>query len=204
MRTFTLAATHPAYLHVGEDCELRSIVSVRAAGTGAGGVYASLELWTPRGARAALFGERMPATRDLLAGAVRLDDQTIARAAGRWADGPREYEIGIVLPPARAGDEMLAAQLSVVVGGEVVGRAQIAVTWTDDEALAATQRRRGDQAVASSVVAELPTGPSPEPRHTFGSGADALPCCPACDLRAADGDRFCERCGQALGAAQKS
>jgi len=201
---FSLAAIHPAHMLVGAAPDVRALVHVRVSGIGAGGVDASLQLWTPRGATVAVLGERAPALCDLRKRAVRVDDRTIACAAGRWPDGAREYEFVIALPPGRAGDEILAARLAVIVDGEIVGRAPIPVTWTEDETLVASPRPDGGASVTPSVLAELPTDRSLASRHALGMQPSFTPCCPACDLRAADGDRFCERCGAALGDAQKS
>ncbi len=165
-----------------------------------------------------LLRERSPSIRDLRGRAIRLDDRTVECAAGRWTDGAREYELVIALPPGRAGDDMLAARVGVVAGGVVVGRALIAVTWTDDAAAIAAgsfpgrptraeaeQRSEADgRRCEDGAVADLPTGPSPEPRHTLVVDSPATTSCPACELRAGEDDRFCERCGHELAGAQKS
>ncbi|MEA2194537.1 MAG: hypothetical protein QOG42_971 [Solirubrobacteraceae bacterium] len=203
MSAFSLAAIHPAYMLVGASPEVRAIVHIRASGLRADGLEAALRLWTPRGATVAAFGEYTPTRRDLRGRAVRLDDRTIACAAGRWSDGAREYELVVRLPPGRAGDEILAARLVMLVEDEVVGRAPIAVTWTVDETLLATRHPDRPAAGSPPVIGELPTGRSPAPRHTLAA-QHAAPRCSACDLRAADGDRFCERCGHPLGDVQKS
>jgi hypothetical protein len=189
---------------VGASPEVRAIVRIRASGLRADGVEAALRLWTPRGATVAAFGEYMPNSRDLRGGAVRLDDRTIVCAAGRWSDGAREYELVVALPHGLAGDEILAARLVMLVEDEVVGRAPIAVTWTVDKTLLASRRPDPPAAGSPRVMAELPTGRSPAPRHTLAVQRRAAPRCAACDLRAADGDRFCEHCGHALDDVQKS
>lgn len=200
MSPFSLHATHHLHLHVGGPPEVRATVSVRATDIGAGGVEASLRLWTPHGATVEVFGEWAPAIRDLRHRALRLDDRTIACAAGRWSDGEREYELVIVVPPGEDGDEILAARLMVVVDDEVVGQAPIVVTWTADQSLAAD----AGATVRASVVADLPTGRSPVPRHVAGVSDGAAPCCAACGLLGVAGDRFCEGCGAPLEAVQKS
>jgi hypothetical protein len=201
----SVAAIHRAHLPAGASSDVRAVVRVSASGLGDAGVDASLRLWTPRGARVLALRERLPATRDLHDRASRLDDLTAVYAAGRWTDGAREYELAIALPPGRAGDEMLAARVGVVLGDAIAGVAPIAVTWTGDEAAAAVAGGpRGPLRPADDAVADLPTGPSPKPRHLLAAEPLAVARCPACDLCAGEDDRFCERCGCELAGAQKS
>lgn len=204
MSAFSLAATHPAHLVVGAAPDVRALVHVGVSGIGAGDVEASLRLWTPRGASVAVVRERAPALCDLRERAVRVDSRTIACAAGRWTDGAREYELVIALPPGRDGDAIRAARLTVIVDGEIAGRVPIPVTWTDDDSLVPTRRPDGRPPLTRSIGSELPTGRSPAPRHTLGLPPPVAPYCRSCELGGADGDRFCERCGTALGDAQKS
>jgi hypothetical protein len=215
---FSIAAIHRTHLLAGASSDIRAIVRVSASGLGEAGVDASLRLWTPRGASVVVLRECSPSIRDLRTRAIRLDDRIAEYPAGRWTDGGREYELVIALPAGRAGDDMLAARVGVVAASVVAGRALIAVTWTDDEAAIAAGSRPArstcTEAQQSSVadrrrcegaaVAELPTGPSPKPRHTLVVDSSATMSCPACELRAGEGDRFCERCGYELTGAQKS
>jgi len=206
MSTFALAAIHAPYVLAGAAAELEALIGIRVSGAAEDGVEVSLRLWTPRGASVAVFSERAPARDDLRDRAIALDDRTIAWPAGRWRNGAREYALDLLLPAGHAGDRMLAARVALVVDSEIVGRAPVEVIWTSDQTLAATCRTDGRGLVAPSVMAELPTGRSPVPRHVLGGTQQrAAAYCEACDLPAAECDRFCERCGAALGAAaQKS
>lgn len=204
MRALCVAAIYDPHLPVGAR-DVQAIVRITASELSERGVEASLRLWTPLGATVTALRERCPGTEDLRGGAIRLDERTVQYAAGRWMDGAREYELVIALPARGAGDEMLATRFSVVVDEEVVGRAPIAVAWTAGERLIA-----GTGAPARSTrsndpaLADLPTGPSTRPRHTLAGRSPAQRPCPVCDLQAADGDRFCERCGHELVGPQKS
>jgi hypothetical protein len=189
--TFSVVTTHQRHIPAGARTDLRAIARVTVSGLDDQGADVSLHLWTPIGASLTRLSERSPAPGDLLAGATALDERTVACDAGRLTDGPREYELAITLPAGRSGDELLAARLGLVVAGETAVRTPIVVIWTDDERLLA------------AAIADLPTGPSPEPRHTVDVAAAAATSCPACALRAIDGDRFCERCGHDLATAQK-
>ena len=205
MNPFVLTAIHSPHMLVGGPPRVRAVVRVDVSGLGAGTVEAALQVWTPRGASVAVLGERAPTTRDLREGAVLLDDRTVACAAGRWRDGARLYEVEITLPPGRAGNKVLAARVAVAVDGEVVGRAPVAVTWTADATLVAPPRSaEAPTAAAGSVMADLPTDRSPALRHALGGAEPTAVTCPACDLRSAPGDNYCEGCGEALGDVQKS
>lgn len=202
---FCVSATHQTRLLAGASCDVRALVRVRAADVGEHGVEASLRLWTPLNVTVVVLRERSPVSRELHDRAVQLDKRTVEYAAGRWTDGAREYELALALPARAAGDDMLAAQLTVVVDGKDACRAPIAVTWTDDERLiAAASQSPGPTYAAAEAVADLPTGPSPEPRRRRAVEAPAATRCSACGQRAAYGDRFCECCGHTLAGAQKS
>jgi hypothetical protein len=196
---FAVTALYDAHLPLGA-AGVDAVVRVTASGLGAPGVDASLRLWTPHGATLAVLRERSPASGDLH-GATRLDERTVEYPAGRWTDGPREYELAVALAPRGAGDEMLAARFGVAVGGEVVARAPIAVTWTYDERPTAPSTGGAARSARSRLVTadELPTGPSPEPRHRLVDEPHAGEPCDGCGLHPADGDRYCEGCGRELG-----
>jgi hypothetical protein len=186
---FAVAASHDTYLPVGAST-VAAVVGIRASGLGEPGVDVSLRVWTPLGATLAVLREAAPGSADLRGAAVRLDDRTLECPAGRWTDGARAYELAVELPARGAGDEMLAARCGVVVAGEVVGRALIAVAWTEDERLTGAPP-------GGPGADDLPTAPSP-PRDTPPSGSGTGAPCPACGLRPADDDRFCEGCGREL------
>jgi hypothetical protein len=183
---FEVDARYGAHLPV-DAAAVEATVRIWAAPIDEPGVDVWLRLWTPRGATVAILREVSPATGDLLAGAVRLDALTVQCPAGRWTGGAREYELAVApaAAPRDPGDELLAARLGVVVGGEVVARALIAVVCVD---------------AAVAAAAELPTGWSPQqPLHVITDGPPAGGPCPGCGLRPGAGDRFCEACGRELG-----
>jgi hypothetical protein len=180
--TFEVSARHDAFLPVGAST-VEAAVRILAAPVGEPGVGVSLRVWTPRGATVAVLREISPATVDLRDGAIRIDDLTVECPAGRWTGGAREYELAVTVPPCDAGDELLAARLGVVVAGDVVARALIAVACID---------------AAVAAAADLPTGPSPHPPPALAGDAPGNGPCPGCGLRPAEDDRFCEACGAQL------
>ncbi|HEX6389240.1 MAG TPA: hypothetical protein VFZ89_07335, partial [Solirubrobacteraceae bacterium] len=58
--------------------------------------------------------------------------------------------------------------------------------------------------IRASLVADLPTGRSPAPRHVAGVADGSPPYCAACGLLGVAGDRFCEGCGAPVEVVQKS
>ncbi|MDX6717938.1 MAG: hypothetical protein QOJ63_192 [Solirubrobacteraceae bacterium] len=200
MSAFAVTALYDAHLPLGAS-RVDALVRIAASGVDEPDVLASLRLWTPVGATVAVLHERSPTTRDLRDAAIALDARTVEYPAGRWTEGAREYELAVGLPPRDAGDEMLAARVGVVVAGELVSAARIAVTWCDDERPTAASTGSASHAARPPVVTaeeELPTGMSPQPRHTLGDEPHAARPCAGCGVQPADGDRFCEGCGRDL------
>jgi hypothetical protein len=180
--TFDVDARYGAYLPV-DAATVEATIRIRAAPIDEPGADVWLRLWTPRGATVEALREVPPATGDLRDGAIRLDELTLECPAGRWTGGAREYELAVAMPPREAGDELLAARVGIVVAGELVARTLIAVMCVD---------------AAAAAAAELPTGWAPHARHAVAGGPSAGGPCPGCGLRPADGDRFCEACGEQL------
>ncbi len=206
MSPFAVAAFHDPTLPFGARA-VEAVVWIQAAGLGAAGADVALTLWTPTGAEIAALREVTPATADRLASCVRVDEQTVRLDSGCWPDGVHEFELAVTLPAREPGDEMLAARVGVLAGGEHVAGALIAVTWTPaapgEPGGAASFRAAEDQEPGTVAVAsaDLPTGASPEPRHTdTGEGRGAPGPCANCGELPADGDRFCEACGRELAA----
>jgi hypothetical protein len=194
---FAVAAYHSAYLPVAGST-VDAIVWIRAS-VDEPAVDVSLLLWMPLGATLTALREVSPAIRDLRDEAIRRDDRTLECSTGRWTGGARAYELAVAVAPRDVGDELLAARVVVSAGGAVVGRALIAVTWTDDERLIAAS---ADSAVESArtagvAAADLPTGRSRRPRQTIAEASAGDPC-PGCGVRPEEGDRFCEACGHEL------
>lgn len=192
MSAFAVAAFHDARLPVGAE-RLEAVVWIRAAGIDE--VDASLRVWTPHGATLATLRELEPAAGDLLGGgaAIAIDAHTVQIPAGRWQAGVREYELAIELPACARGDELLAAQIGVVVDEQVAGRAQLVVSWCEADAAAAPAPQSED----AIEDADLPTGPSLRPPGSVVPGSDGEPC-PGCGAPREADDVFCERCGREL------
>ena len=200
MSAFAVAAFHDPALPAGARA-VEAVLWIRAAGLGPAGAEAALTLWTPAGAELTALREVTPATADRLAGCVRVDDHTLRFDAGCWSDGVYEFELAVALPARDPGDEMLAARVGVLAAGEQVAGALIAVTWQVAPGAQISAPFDAEVPGTAAVThADLPTGASPEPRHTGAGEAGAAGPCRACGALPEDGDRFCEACGRELAA----
>jgi hypothetical protein len=76
-----------------------------------------------------------PTIEDLTQNKVAVSDRVADYPTGAWGDESRDYHVCVNVTPGAVGDEMLAARVSLVVGGEVVSQALVRALWTDDAQL---------------------------------------------------------------------
>ncbi|MCL2582356.1 MAG: VWA domain-containing protein [Streptosporangiales bacterium] len=110
-----------------------------------------LRVWTPQQATVRFVKQVAPAIEDLTGRRAEAGPRAGDYPTGAWAPGEsRDYHVGVDVPPADLGQEMLAARISLVAtapsgpGGpgspgpadaEVLGQGLVRATWTDDEVL---------------------------------------------------------------------
>lgn len=102
----------------------------------------TLRLWTPAGAQVEFVKQVAPTVEDLTHRRVETGTQIGEYPLGSWGAEDRDYHIQVVVEPAVAGKEKLAARVSVVAGDEVVGQGLVNALWTADTALSARISRR--------------------------------------------------------------
>jgi hypothetical protein len=102
----------------------------------------TLRLWTPAGARVEFVKQVAPTVEDLTTRRVESGSQIGEYPLGAWGAEDRDYHIQVEVEPAAAGREKLAARVSVVAGGEVLGEGLVKTVWTADTALSAKISRR--------------------------------------------------------------
>ena len=102
----------------------------------------NLRVWTPQGATIAFVRMVAPEMRDLTGRRTDVNPLTGDYPTGAWGDESRDYHVCVKVTPGKVGDEMLAARVSLVTGGEVIRNAQdapcqalVKAIWTDDAAL---------------------------------------------------------------------
>jgi len=96
----------------------------------------ALRVWTPQRAAVRFVKQVAPAVDDLTGRRTPSGPQAGDYPTGAWGPGEsRDYHVGIEVTPAGIGQEMLAARISLVAGGQVLGQGLVRAIWTDDEAL---------------------------------------------------------------------
>jgi hypothetical protein len=108
-------------------------MTARAMGRGTADV--ALRVWTPRGATVTFVKQVAPTIEDLTDRAAPVDELTSDYPTGAWGDESRDYHVRVQVTPRGAGDEMLAARLSLVVEGQVVAQGLVRAIWTEDAEL---------------------------------------------------------------------
>ena len=108
-------------------------MTARAMGRGTADV--ALRVWTPRGATVSFVKQVAPTIEDLTDRATPVDDLTSDYPTGVWGDESRDYHVSVDVTPRGAGDEMLAARISLVVEGQVVAQGLVRAIWTEDAEL---------------------------------------------------------------------
>ncbi|MBY8886512.1 hypothetical protein K7472_16800 [Streptomyces sp. PTM05] len=138
-------------------------------GGGAGLAGLMLRLWTPRGARVRWLRQVAPVAEDLTGRREETGPRTGDYPVGRWDRRARAYDLQVRVPPVGAGQEMLAARLSLLRPSpdrdeppQVLCQALVRAVWagTRPEAdrtakLLATVDGRGDEGRAADGTVRL-------------------------------------------------
>ncbi len=91
-----------------------------------------LRVWTPQGVTTEVFTQVAP---EVLAMPGHVStDQAATRdyPTGAWGTESRSYQLRLGLVPGAVGEEILAARISLVDRGQVIAKALVRGTWTDD------------------------------------------------------------------------
>ncbi|WP_250292815.1 VWA domain-containing protein [Frankia sp. CiP1_Cm_nod1] len=95
----------------------------------------SLRVWTPRNSAVRFLRQVAPFVADLTGSATRVDDLTVDYPTGAWGAESRDYHLCVTVPSRMDDMEMLAAQVGVVVSGQVRCRERVRAVWTSDASL---------------------------------------------------------------------
>jgi len=117
----------------------------------------NLRVWTPAGSVIQFVKQVYPQVEDLTARRASISERIGDYPTGAWgADESRDYHVSIAVPSGSVGEEMLAARVSVAVGGDVTAQSLVLATWTDDTALSTRINQRvahytGQAELASAI-----------------------------------------------------
>ncbi len=115
----------------------------------------TLRVWNPQGAQLTVFKQMEPLLIDLTSTRTDTGPQTGEYATGSWGDESRDYYLSVRVPPGEVDDEMLAARVTLLVGGEAAGQALVTAIWTEDTAKSTKINRRVAEALGETELADV-------------------------------------------------
>ncbi|MFG1604419.1 VWA domain-containing protein [Actinoplanes sp. NPDC049265] len=119
-----------------------------------------LKVWTPVNTRIRYVKQVEPSVADLSGKRVEDGPRAGRYPLGAWGNESRDYHISVEVPPGQAGDEMLAARVSVVEGDDVHAQCLVRAVWTTDSGLSTRINRQvahytGQAELADAIQAGL-------------------------------------------------
>jgi hypothetical protein len=138
-----------------------------------------LKVWTPVNARVRFVKQVEPQVMDLSGKRVEDGPRAARYPLGSWGAESRDYHVCVDVPAGAAGDEMLAARVSVVDGDTVHAQALVRAVWTEDTALSTRINRQvahytGQAELADAIQAGIEARKSGDDRTAtlkFGRAA---------------------------------
>ena len=99
----------------------------------------ALRVWTPQRATVRFVKQVAPAVEDLTGRRAQAAPQAGDYPTGAWGTESRDYHLCVDVEPGAAGQEMLAARVSLIrstaAGPQTLGQGLVRAIWTEDEAL---------------------------------------------------------------------
>lgn len=114
----------------------------------------TLRVWTPAGAAVRFVKQVAPAIEDLTGRRTETGPQVGEYPLGAWGAEDRDYHLQVRLEPAAPGREKLAARISVIADGEVVGQGLVRAVWTTETELSARISARVAHYTGQAELAE--------------------------------------------------
>jgi hypothetical protein len=117
---------------------------------------ATLRVWTPAGSTVRFVKQAFPQVEDLTGRRVDVSARIGEYPTGAWGAESRDYHVSVQVPTGSVGEEVLAARVSLVSGGDVLAQSLVLATWTDDTALSTKINQRvahytGQAELASAI-----------------------------------------------------
>jgi VWA domain-containing protein len=95
----------------------------------------ALRVWSPAGARIRFVKQVFPHVEDLTARRSEVSARIGDYPTGSWGAESRDYHLSVEVEPDAVGEEVLAARVCLVAGGQVLTERLVLARWTDDTAL---------------------------------------------------------------------
>ncbi|HEX8630893.1 MAG TPA: VWA domain-containing protein [Catenuloplanes sp.] len=114
-----------------------------------------LKVWTPVNATVRFVKQVEPTVVDLTGKRTEDGPRAARYPTGSWGTESRDYHICVDVTPGAAGDEMLAARVSVVDGADVLSQCLVRAVWTDDTALSTRINRQVAHYTGQAELAEV-------------------------------------------------
>jgi von Willebrand factor type A C-terminal domain len=99
----------------------------------------ALWVWTPEHATVRFVRQVAPTVEDLTGRRTQISPQAGDYPTGAWGTESRDYHICVDVEPGAAGQEMLAARISLMLdatsGLQTLGRGLVRAIWTEDREL---------------------------------------------------------------------
>ncbi len=101
-----------------------------------------LKVWTPVNSTVRFVKQVEPDVLDLTGKRVEDGPRAVRYPLGSWGTESRDYHVCVDVTAGGAGDEMLAARVSVVEGDITLAQCLVRAVWTDDTALSTRINRQ--------------------------------------------------------------
>jgi hypothetical protein len=114
-----------------------------------------LKVWTPVNSTVRFVKQVEPQVADLTGKRVADGPRAGRYPLGSWGAESRDYHVCVDVSPGSAGDEMLAARVSVVEGDQVLAQSLVRAVWTDDTALSTRINRQVAHYTGQAELADV-------------------------------------------------
>jgi hypothetical protein len=95
----------------------------------------SLRVWTPAGSTIRFVKQVFPHIEDLTARRASISERIGEYPTGAWGTESRDYHVCVEVEPDAVGEEVLAARVGLVAGGQPLVERLVLAKWTEDTAL---------------------------------------------------------------------
>lgn len=114
-----------------------------------------LKLWTPVNSTVRFVKQVEPQVVDLTGKRIEDGPRAGRYPLGAWGTESRDYHVCVDVTPGAAGDEMLAARVSVVEGPDVLAQSLVRAVWTEDSALSTRINRQVAHYTGQAELADV-------------------------------------------------